>query len=207
MWQFAYVVCLSYYSVSDRPIVQDEGVNDSFIHGCSKNVDMEFRPQYKYYEDMKDVRKDKEVLLRLRQSPGVKRRREKAKHVVQPKHVVVKLLPDERTHYNSFAWRLSTKYDMRTDAMSVTVLVCLNEKWCVQKYQLCDSVNLNGRWLTLHYWTTHIHNMKPTIVAKVRGLTIRCSRESVGSTKVRSRKSEKNNFIYVLSNKILNFKQ
>lgn len=90
-------------AVSDRPIVQDGSNNDSFIHGCSKNVDMEFRPRYKYYEDMKDIRKDKEVLLRLRQSPGVKRRREKAKQVAQPKHVIVKLMPDDRTHYNSFA--------------------------------------------------------------------------------------------------------
>jgi len=91
--------------VNERPILQDgETVaSDSFIHGCSRNEDMEFRPKYKYYEDMRDIRKEKEVLLRLRQSPGVKRRREKGKQPPQPKHVVVKLMSDDKTHYNSFA--------------------------------------------------------------------------------------------------------
>ena len=64
---------------------------------------MEFRPMYKYYEDLKDYRKDRETVLRLRQSPGVKRRREKAKCLPAAKATVVKLLPDDRVHYNSFA--------------------------------------------------------------------------------------------------------
>lgn len=90
-------------SVSERPILSEEENRDSFIHGCSKNIDMEFRPMYKYYEDLKDYKKEREVVLRLRQSPGVKRRREKAKGLPAPKATVVKLLPDERVHYNSFA--------------------------------------------------------------------------------------------------------
>lgn len=89
--------------VNERPILSEEEQTDSsFIHGCSKNVDMEFRPKYKYYEDLKDYRRDREVVLRLRQSPGVKRRKDKAK-LIQAKATVVKLLPDERGHYNSFA--------------------------------------------------------------------------------------------------------
>lgn len=88
--------------MNERPIVSDDEHTNSFIHGCSKNEDMEFRPMYKYYEDMQDFRKDREVVLRLRQSPGVKRRREKAK-IVAGKTTVVKLLPDDRVHYSSFA--------------------------------------------------------------------------------------------------------
>ncbi|XP_060569015.1 arrestin domain-containing protein 2-like [Ruditapes philippinarum] len=91
------------YKLSERPIISEDENVDSFIHGCSKNIDMEFRPMYKYYEDLKDYRKDRETVLRLRQSPGVKRRREKAKCLPAAKATVVKLLPDESVHYNSFA--------------------------------------------------------------------------------------------------------
>ena len=50
----------------------DETVPESHIHGVGKDEGMEFRPKYKYYEDMRDVRRDKEIVLRFRQSPGIK---------------------------------------------------------------------------------------------------------------------------------------
>ncbi|XP_076443275.1 arrestin domain-containing protein 17-like isoform X2 [Babylonia areolata] len=34
----------------------------------------EFRPKYKYYEEVKDSRKDRFLILKLRQSPGIRRR-------------------------------------------------------------------------------------------------------------------------------------
>ena len=33
-----------------------------------------FRPKYKFFEELKDIRKDKYFILKLRQSPGIKRR-------------------------------------------------------------------------------------------------------------------------------------
>ncbi|KAH9518393.1 hypothetical protein Btru_016704 [Bulinus truncatus] len=39
----------------------------------SSNDDV-FRPKYKYYEELRDIRKDKYFVLKLRQSPGAKRR-------------------------------------------------------------------------------------------------------------------------------------
>jgi len=34
----------------------------------------DFRPKYKYYEEVKDSRKDRFLILKLRQSPGIRRR-------------------------------------------------------------------------------------------------------------------------------------
>lgn len=33
-----------------------------------------FRPKYKFYEELRDIRRDKYFVLKLRQSPGAKRR-------------------------------------------------------------------------------------------------------------------------------------
>ncbi|GFR64902.1 arrestin domain-containing protein 3 [Elysia marginata] len=38
------------------------------------SADEIFRPKYKYFEELKDIRKDKYFILKLRQSPGIKRR-------------------------------------------------------------------------------------------------------------------------------------
>lgn len=37
-------------------------------------IEDSFRPKYKYYEELRDIRKDKYFVLKLRQSPGVRRR-------------------------------------------------------------------------------------------------------------------------------------
>ncbi|RUS76289.1 hypothetical protein EGW08_015961 [Elysia chlorotica] len=38
------------------------------------STDEVFRPKYKFFEELKDIRKDKYFILKLRQSPGIKRR-------------------------------------------------------------------------------------------------------------------------------------
>lgn len=39
----------------------------------------DYRPKYKYYEEIRDARKDRYYLLKLRQSPGIRRRQLVAK--------------------------------------------------------------------------------------------------------------------------------
>ena len=92
------------FVVCEKPLQSEDDIAESYIHGCGKSEDMEFRPNYKYYEDIRDIRREKEVVLRLRQSPGIKRRREKAKASSHKTPTVnIKLLSEERTNYNSFA--------------------------------------------------------------------------------------------------------
>ena len=99
LWPF--LIRLLFLSVCDEPLITDEQTTTvSYIHGCAKGEDVEFRPKYKYYEELRDPRKDKEIVMRFRQSPGVKRRREKAK--VTTKVMTVRLTSDGATN-NSVA--------------------------------------------------------------------------------------------------------
>ena len=91
---------LSSFSVCDQPLMTEDQTTVSYIHGCAKGEDVEFRPKYKFYEELRDPRKDREIVMRFRQSPGVKRRREKAK--VTAKVMTVRLTSDGGTN-NSVA--------------------------------------------------------------------------------------------------------
>lgn len=80
----------------------DKTVTDCYIYGCTKaeTEEEDVKPKYKYFEDMKDPRRERDAVLKLRQSPGTRRRKEKEKlksekeSKEQSKHVV-KLKPDD----------------------------------------------------------------------------------------------------------------
>ena len=70
------------------------------LTSCSAMREIRLRPEYKYYEELRNPRKDREIVMRFRQSPGVKRRREKAK--ITTKMMTVRLTSDGATN-NSVA--------------------------------------------------------------------------------------------------------
>lgn len=89
-------------TVSEPPLMTDKTVTDCIIYGCTKaeTEEEDVKPKYKYFEDMKDPRRERDIVIKLRQSPGMRRRKEKEKHKAereskeQAKHLV-KLKSDE----------------------------------------------------------------------------------------------------------------
>ncbi|XP_048738234.1 arrestin domain-containing protein 17-like isoform X2 [Ostrea edulis] len=69
------------YKVSEPPLMTDKTVTDCYIYGCTKaeTEEEDVKPKYKYFEDMKDPRRERDIVTKLRQSPGLKRRKEKEK--------------------------------------------------------------------------------------------------------------------------------
>lgn len=67
--------------VSEPPLMTDKTVTDCYIYGCTKaeTEEEDVKPKYKYFEDMKDPRRERDIVTKLRQSPGLKRRKEKEK--------------------------------------------------------------------------------------------------------------------------------
>lgn len=59
----------------------DETVTEYYIYGCTRteSEEEEFKPKYKYFEDIKDIRREKDVILKLRFSPKMKRQKDKTK--------------------------------------------------------------------------------------------------------------------------------
>ena len=47
------------------PLMTDDAVTDCYIYGCtrSETEEEEFKPKYKYFEDLKDIRKERDVML------------------------------------------------------------------------------------------------------------------------------------------------
>lgn len=72
---------MHHFLVGAPPLMTDDAVTDCYIYGCTRSEaeEEEFRPKYKYFEDIRDIRRDKDVLLRLKTSPGAKRRKNKDK--------------------------------------------------------------------------------------------------------------------------------
>lgn len=98
-----YMTLLFVFStVSEPPLMTDKTVTDCIIYGCTKaeTEEEDVKPKYKYFEDMKDPRRERDIVIKLRQSPGMRRRKEKGKHKAereskeQAKHLV-KLKSDE----------------------------------------------------------------------------------------------------------------
>lgn len=98
-----YMTLLFVFStVSEPPLMTDKTVTDCIIYGCTKaeTEEEDVKPKYKYFEDMKDPRRERDIVIKLRQSPGMRRRKEKEKHKAereskeQAKHLV-KLKSDE----------------------------------------------------------------------------------------------------------------
>lgn len=98
-----YMTLLFVFStVSEPPLMTDKTVTDCIIYGCTQaeTEEEDVKPKYKYFEDMKDPRRERDIVIKLRQSPGMRRRKEKEKHKAereskeQAKHLV-KLKSDE----------------------------------------------------------------------------------------------------------------
>lgn len=101
--RMCYMTLLFVFStVSEPPLMTDKTVTDCIIYGCTKaeTEEEDVKPKYKYFEDMKDPRRERDIVIKLRQSPGMRRRKEKEKHKAereskeQAKHLV-KLKSDE----------------------------------------------------------------------------------------------------------------
>lgn len=101
--KMCYMTLLFVFStVSEPPLMTDKTVTDCIIYGCTKaeTEEEDVKPKYKYFEDMKDPRRERDIVIKLRQSPGMRRRKEKEKHKAereskeQTKHLV-KLKSDE----------------------------------------------------------------------------------------------------------------
>lgn len=101
--KMCYMTLLFVFStVSEPPLMTDKTVTDCIIYGCTKaeTEEEDVKPKYKYFEDMKDPRRERDIVIKLRQSPGMRRRKEKEKHKAereskeQAKHLV-KLKSDE----------------------------------------------------------------------------------------------------------------
>lgn len=101
--KICYMTLLFVFStVSEPPLMTDKTVTDCIIYGCTKaeTEEEDVKPKYKYFEDMKDPRRERDIVIKLRQSPGMRRRKEKEKHKAereskeQAKHLV-KLKSDE----------------------------------------------------------------------------------------------------------------
>lgn len=101
--KMCYMTLLFVFStVSEPPLMTDKTVTDCIIYGCTKaeTEEEDVKPKYKYFEDMKDLRRERDIVIKLRQSPGMRRRKEKEKHKAereskeQAKHLV-KLKSDE----------------------------------------------------------------------------------------------------------------
>lgn len=101
--KMCYMTLLFVFStVSEPPLMTDKTVTDCIIYGCTKaeTEEEDVKPKYKYFEDMKDPRRERDIVIKLRQSPGMRRRKEKGKHKAereskeQAKHLV-KLKSDE----------------------------------------------------------------------------------------------------------------
>lgn len=101
--KMCYMTLLFVFStVSEPPLMTDKTVTDCIIYGCTKaeTEEEDVKPIYKYFEDMKDPRRERDIVIKLRQSPGMRRRKEKEKHKAereskeQAKHLV-KLKSDE----------------------------------------------------------------------------------------------------------------
>ena len=64
-------------TLEDEPDLCDDTSSDTTADTATPNkvpTSQKFRPKYKFYDELRDLRKDKYFLLKLRQSPGVKRR-------------------------------------------------------------------------------------------------------------------------------------
>lgn len=101
--KMCYMTLLFVFStVSEPPLMTDKTVTDCIIYGCTKaeTEEEDVKPKYKYFEDMKGPRRERDIVIKLRQSPGMRRRKEKEKHKAereskeQAKHLV-KLKSDE----------------------------------------------------------------------------------------------------------------
>lgn len=81
------------------PLMTEDAVTDCYIYGCTRaeTEEEEFKPKYKYFEDLRDIRREKDILLKLRQSPGIKRRKDKDKTKTDGSRPCVKLKTDEGT--------------------------------------------------------------------------------------------------------------
>ena len=57
------------------PVCSIQNADEEDKGKTNKCLNMEnFKPKYKFYEELRDLRKDKYFILKLRQSPGIKRR-------------------------------------------------------------------------------------------------------------------------------------
>ncbi|XP_021342876.1 arrestin domain-containing protein 17-like isoform X2 [Mizuhopecten yessoensis] len=85
------------YKYGAPPLMTDDAVTDCYIYGCTRaeSEEEEFKPKYKYFEDLRDIRREKDILLKLRQSPGIKRRKDKDKTKGETSRPCVKLKSDE----------------------------------------------------------------------------------------------------------------
>ena len=84
-------------SVSEPPLMTDDSVTECYIYGCTRteSEEEEVKPKYKYFEDIRDPRREKDVVIKLRQSPGIKRRKEKEKLKTDTSKSRVRLKSDE----------------------------------------------------------------------------------------------------------------
>ncbi|KAK3098221.1 hypothetical protein FSP39_017365 [Pinctada imbricata] len=85
------------FRASEPPLMTVDSVTDCYIYGCTRteSEEEEVKPKYKYFEDIRDPRRDRDVVIKLRQSPGVKRRKEKDKAKTDSSKSRVRLKSDE----------------------------------------------------------------------------------------------------------------
>ncbi|KAJ8304666.1 hypothetical protein KUTeg_018249 [Tegillarca granosa] len=81
--------------IAAPPLMTDETVTEYYIYGCTRteSEEEEFKPKYKYFEDIKDIRREKDVILKLRFSPKMKRHKDKTK--VESSRPLVKMKSED----------------------------------------------------------------------------------------------------------------
>ncbi|CAC5414373.1 unnamed protein product [Mytilus coruscus] len=87
------------YKVSTPSLMMDDTLTDCYIYGCTRteSEEDEFKPKYKYFENIRDLRRDRDLIVKFRYSPSLKRRnkeKEKKQELARP---TVKLKSEDIT--------------------------------------------------------------------------------------------------------------
>ena len=85
-------------SVCTPSLMMDDTLTDCYIYGCTRteSEEDEFKPKYKYFENIRDLRRDRDLIVKFRYSPGLKRKnREKEKGKQEMHRPIVKLKSED----------------------------------------------------------------------------------------------------------------
>jgi hypothetical protein len=80
--------------------MMDDTLTDCYIYGCTRteSEEDEFKPKYKYFENIRDLRRDKDLIVKFRYSPSLKRKnKEKEKSKQELARPTVKLKSEDIT--------------------------------------------------------------------------------------------------------------
>lgn len=94
------ILQICYISVCTPSLMMDDTLTDCYIYGCTRteSEEDEFKPKYKYFENIRDLRRDKDLIVKFRYSPSLKRKnKEKEKSKQELARPTVKLKSEDIT--------------------------------------------------------------------------------------------------------------